>query len=680
MTTLAIMANYEKKRLKCFGNVAAGEHVAVTVVGGAQWIGQDKALRLRVYFGPNLVGVFPPQVGEGEVAPQWEPTGEGDADAECELNLNTLQAEKYMRIGESFTCLWILDDVENHTLYATGEYDVLPWPKRRGIDEPIDLDGYPDLVADMGELQTAWEEYKQNMAVALRSKQDVINDLSAIRSGATAGASAVQPAALLAYINGGTYDSTTKKIYLKHDDSVIAEIDATDFIKDGMIDSVEVSGGNLVITFNTDSGKQPISIPLTDIFDPDNYYDKTAADARFATKADATLTERGPNHDGFSAWIFTPSEFDGDTIKMKYEYGGWQPYTDSYGYLGVRKGDAESTMLTWVEGVDFFIGFTATRTALPGYQLGDQENKPLASEAEAEALRDGKLDKSDVVSPSTSATTGQAADAKATGDALAGKLSLTGGVISGSLTLYNSATGASIYFPSGADASLYFGSGLFSASDRTGKVEINGAEAATVANIAPEYSTSGTYALNALCVRNGILYRCTTAITTAEAWTEAHWTEATVEDVLAALRTGKQDALSQTQLDNIAAVPNKADAADLRYSFNMATVSSGTTPTVTGIADRAINTVTLGSSVTAATVTLPAATAYRARDFFIDLTIEATTAPTLTFIDPATNTTANVTFGADSLADIDTGYNLILFTELPNNRWLVSVRHEEVAT
>ena len=60
----------------------------------------------------------------------------------------------------------------------------------------------------------------------------------------------------------------------------------------------------------------------------------------------------------------------------------------------------------------------ATRTELQGYQLGSQTDKPLASEAEAEALRDGKLDKSDVVSPSTSATTGQAADAKATGDAL----------------------------------------------------------------------------------------------------------------------------------------------------------------------------------------------------------------------------------------------------------------------
>ena len=132
--------------------------------------------------------------------------------------------------------------------------------------------------------------------------------------------------------------------------------------------------------------------------------------------------------------------------------------------------------------------------------------------------------------------------------------------------------------------------------------------------------------------------------------------------------------------DEIPVLAQKADAADLRYSFNAATVGTGTTPTVSNVLDRAINSATLGSSVTAATITLPAATSGKARDFFIDLTIEATTAPTLTFIDPATGTTANVTFGADALADIAPGYNLILWTELPNNRWLVSVKHEEAAS
>lgn len=78
------------------------------------------------------------------------------------------------------------------------------------------------------------------------------------------------------YVNGGSYNSTTKKIELKHDSNTIAEIDATAFIKDGMVNDVQITGGNLVISFNTDSGKEAITIPLTDIFNPENYYTKTA--------------------------------------------------------------------------------------------------------------------------------------------------------------------------------------------------------------------------------------------------------------------------------------------------------------------------------------------------------------------------------------------------------------------
>ncbi len=90
--------------------------------------------------------------------------------------------------------------------------------------------------------------------------------------------------------NGATYDSDTKKIQFKNGDNVVAEIDATAFVKDGMVDSVAISNGNLVITFNTDAGKQDISIPLTDIFNPSNYYDKTAVDGLLSAKADKATT------------------------------------------------------------------------------------------------------------------------------------------------------------------------------------------------------------------------------------------------------------------------------------------------------------------------------------------------------------------------------------------------------
>ena len=43
--------------------------------------------------------------------------------------------------------------------------------------------------------------------------------------------------------------------------------------------------------------------------------------------------------------------------------------------------------------------------------------------------------------------------------------------------------------------------------------------------VAPEYSSSATYAVGDYCIYDAVLYRCTTAITTAEAWTAAHWSE-----------------------------------------------------------------------------------------------------------------------------------------------------------
>lgn len=65
-----------------------------------------------------------------------------------------------------------------------------------------------------------------------------------------------------------TYDNGTKKINLTgKGNTVIATIDASDFIKDGMVQSVELQGNNLVITFNTDAGAEPISVDLSKFLD-----------------------------------------------------------------------------------------------------------------------------------------------------------------------------------------------------------------------------------------------------------------------------------------------------------------------------------------------------------------------------------------------------------------------------
>ena len=85
------------------------------------------------------------------------------------------------------------------------------------------------------------------------------------------------------------YVSSSKTInFYDKTDTLVATIDATDFIKDGMVDNVYISGSTLVISFNTDAGQEDITINLTDIFNPANYYDKTAIDGIIATETART--------------------------------------------------------------------------------------------------------------------------------------------------------------------------------------------------------------------------------------------------------------------------------------------------------------------------------------------------------------------------------------------------------
>ena len=95
--------------------------------------------------------------------------------------------------------------------------------------------------------------------------------------------------------------------------------------------------------------------------------------------------------------------------------------------------------------------------------------------------------------------------------------------------------------------------------------------AANVAGaIADAYSATGTYAVGDYCTKDGKLYRCVSAISTAEAWTAAHWAEVTamgeVVEITGALSDKLQGVVDNqiietTEAAAFAYIPDAARAA-----------------------------------------------------------------------------------------------------------------------
>lgn len=79
-------------------------------------------------------------------------------------------------------------------------------------------------------------------------------------------------------------------IYLLKDNEKVGEIDASEFVKDGMIESVVIEDGNLVITWNSDSEIEPTEIAISKIFNADDYLTKKDIEDTYETKQHAEQT------------------------------------------------------------------------------------------------------------------------------------------------------------------------------------------------------------------------------------------------------------------------------------------------------------------------------------------------------------------------------------------------------
>lgn len=73
--------------------------------------------------------------------------------------------------------------------------------------------------------------------------------------------------------------------------------------------------------------------------------------------------------------------------------------------------------------------------------------------------------------------------------------------------------------------------------------QIPASYANVMAAIAPAYSSSALYAVGSYAWYDGSLYRCITAITTAESWTSAHWTAAAIGKDVGSLSGAVRDNL-----------------------------------------------------------------------------------------------------------------------------------------
>ena len=140
------------------------------------------------------------------------------------------------------------------------------------------------------------------------------------------------------------WDSNAKSLKLYSGNHLLATVDGTTWVKDGMVESVAVVGNNLEITFNTDSGKEKISVPLTDIFNPDNYYNKTEIESKFenVSISDEYVTDIS-NVEDESGWsilkvktnkntegknvpllhLGNKLEFNSETNELKFNNGGF---------------------------------------------------------------------------------------------------------------------------------------------------------------------------------------------------------------------------------------------------------------------------------------------------------------------------------------------------------------------
>ena len=203
------------------------------------------------------------------------------AEQTLQNNINTVNsrvdAEQIARANADNAISGAVDSVVSDLASEVSRAEGVETALSGAIDTEISAREAADTV-----ISGAVDTLSANLSLEVQRAQ---NAESALNSKVNALSGEVETMGDEAIVDAAYVSSSTTIDFYNASGDVVAQVDARDFIKDGMIDDVRIENGYLIIDFNTASGKQDISIPLTDIFNPDNYYDKTAVDGLLANKA-----------------------------------------------------------------------------------------------------------------------------------------------------------------------------------------------------------------------------------------------------------------------------------------------------------------------------------------------------------------------------------------------------------
>ena len=191
------------------------------------------------------------------------------------------------KIRLSGTTYDIIDATAIHSLdgyYTTGETNAAITAATNALAESIAEQGYQTS----GDVQNAITAATNPINNALTA-HTANTDIHVTVADKTAWNAKLDEGDVASLFGNVLYDSTTQRINFYHESTggtVLAYIDASDFVKDAFLDSVVVedrviSGETvpcLVFTWNTDAGKQETVIPIGGTFDPTNYYTKSDVD------------------------------------------------------------------------------------------------------------------------------------------------------------------------------------------------------------------------------------------------------------------------------------------------------------------------------------------------------------------------------------------------------------------